>query len=180
MTTAAATQTPAGFAKRFFAYGYDSLIVTVLGSVILGLLSGTASAQEVAPPELVMQVELLVQQGLLPPGTTAYNLVPTLLTQIGQLFSLANLAPFFILSAAYNIAFACGGWQATPGKRFCGIYIANADGSRMNLLQSTARHILTGPSMLLLGIPYLTICFTRDKLAPHDMLCRTGVWRGKL
>lgn len=168
----------AGFWKRFFAYGYDSLIVTLLGVVVSLQLGGSAFAQ--TPAEVDAQIQTLVQAGLLPEGTAAYNLIDMVHYQLAQLFSWANIAPLVILSAIYNIGFVCGPWQATPGKRYCNIHVINADGSKLTLVQSILRHVATGPSILLSGLPYATIFFSREKCAPHDMLCKTRVVLGKV
>lgn len=168
----------ASFWKRFYAYGYDSLIVTLLAVFASFQLGGSAFAQ--TPAELDAQIQTLVQAGMLPEGTATYNLLNMVNYQLAQMFSWQNIAPLVLLSAIYNIAFVCGPWQATPGKRFCGIHVVKADGSRLTLMQSILRHVATGPSILLSGLPYATIFFSREKCAPHDMLCKTRVVLGKV
>jgi uncharacterized RDD family membrane protein YckC len=166
----------ASFWKRFHAYGYDSLIVLVLGWVISWQLGSIAHAQT---PEMQQQIQTLVSAGMLPAGTDATSLTASLGESLSHFFNLSDMVVPLCVSALYNIFFLAGGWQATPGKRFCGIYVVNADGEKLTLAQSALRHAASGLSTLALGLPYLTIFFTREKLAPHDMLCGTHVVMGK-
>ncbi|MES2985085.1 MAG: RDD family protein [Pseudomonadota bacterium] len=165
----------APFRKRFYAYGYDSLIVTVLAIFVGYLLGGIAHAQTAE------DINTLVEAGLLPPGTDINTLtsLTSLSGMLGQLIDWRVLVVPFFTSAIYNIFFLTGSWQATPGKRFCGIYVTTAAGGRLTLPQSTARHVASGLSMLLSGLGFLTIFFTREKLALHDMICHTRVVIGK-
>ena len=78
-------------------------------------------------------------------------------------------------SAIYNIFFAVSDWQATPGKRWKRCIIVNDVGGRITILQSVIRHATSGISMLPYGLGCVTILWTRERLAPHDMLARTRV-----
>lgn len=167
----------APFRKRLFAYGYDSLLTSLAGLLLNWQLGSVAFAQT---PEVQQQIDALVSAGLLPAGTTEAQLPNLLGTQLASMFSWHDLVLPLLVSAVYHIYFTASVWQATLGKRFCGIYVTNADGSRLTPLQSAIRHINSGLSMLLGGLPMLTILFTREKLAPHDMLCHTRVVMGRL
>ena len=166
----------ATFRKRFYAYGYDSLLVTILTVLAGALLGGAAHAQSADMQQLQQTVQALVAAGLLPPGTDTNSL---LANSTGSLFDWSDLLPMLIVSAIYNILFLVSFWQATPGKRFCGIHVIAEGGGKLTLLQSALRHVASGISMLPLGLGYLTICFTREKVAPHDLLCGTRVVMGK-
>jgi uncharacterized RDD family membrane protein YckC len=166
----------ASFWKRLYAYGYDSLIITIISALVGWQIGGIAHAQS---PEMQQNIDALVGAGLLPAGTDAATLTATLGSLVSSLFSWSDLVLPLMVSALYNIWFIAGAWQATPGKRFCGIHVVNADGSPLSLLQSAYRHAASGLSTLLVGLPYLTIFYTKEKLAPHDMLCKTRVVLGK-
>lgn len=136
----------ASFWKRFNAYGYDVLIVQ---AVALALV-------------------------------LAFTRLPTLedfvtLNQTANDWAsgLTNLS--LVLSAAYNIYFVAGPWQATPGKRFCRIIVVNRDGSRLTFMQSALRHAASGLSTLALGLGFLPAAFTPQRTTLHDMLCNTRV-----
>lgn len=171
----AATVTYAPFRKRLYAYGYDSTLITIFSFLANPLLDSAAHAQQSAE----QQIQTLVAAGLLPEGTNATNLVSGMFSQMGASFTWADFVIPILASAIYNIFFTAGEWQATPGKRFCGIYVANADGSRLTLLQSAIRHVASGLSVLVGGLGYLPIFFTRQRTAWHDMICQTRVILGK-
>ncbi len=165
----------ASFWKRFHAYGYDSLIVLVLYWILNAQIGTIAHAQSPEMAQMQQQIQAMASLGLLPPGTDASSL-PALL---GSMFDWSDVVLPMVVSAIYNIFFLTGSWQATPGKRFCGIYVVNADGHKLTRAQSALRHATSGLSTFAFGLPYLTIAFTRDKLALHDMICSTRVVYGK-
>ena len=165
------TATPviyASFFKRLNAYGWDSLLILAMS---LAISIAPAFAQTTP------QIQALVDAGLLPQGTTEQTLVQTLLSSSADIFSLQTMLMPLLISAIYNIAFVTGDWQATPGKRFCGIKIVMADGRRPTLWDATLRHIASGISVFLCWLGFITILFTKEKTALHDMICNTRVVR---
>lgn len=175
----------AGFWRRFNAYGIDATIVLAIAWGI-GYLTGLdAHAQAVSPEDMKTinnAIAALQGNGQLDPAlrnsleTNAQDaLVRTLLG--GSSISLVNEKLFALISAIYNIAFVVSEWQATPGKRWLGMRVVMADGAPLNWWQATFRHAMSGVSMLLGGIGYVTIPFTKEKLALHDMICNTRVVR---
>ena len=168
----------AGFWKRFNAYGIDATLVLIL-SLLAGWLVGDASAQPVGDPNLQMlnaAIANLQKGGSIDPALlgTAQDAILRSLTG-GSLISFGNDYVFLVVSALYNIAFIAGDWQATPGKRWCRIKVVTENGARLGWAQSTFRHAMSGVSMLLGGAGYLTMFFTRERLALHDILCHTRV-----
>jgi uncharacterized RDD family membrane protein YckC len=174
MTLPDTAPTYAPFRKRLYAYGYDSFIVTAVALLIGWLLGGSAFAQT---PE---DIQTLVNAGLLPQGTDAAALTAALGAGGGDGgFGWGDLVLPMLVSAFYNIAFTHSRWQATLGKRFCGMYVTTAQGARLSLAQAALRHVASGLSMLLGGLGYVSIWFTRERTALHDMLCNTRVIMGK-
>jgi hypothetical protein len=171
----------AGFWKRFNAYGWDCLIVLIISMLASWLLGGIAHAQSAE------DIRALVNAGLLPSDTNTQAAIKALQSDVSDSIfpstdSLMD-ADFIIgamVSAIYNIFFVAGYWQATPGKRWCGLKVIMADGSKPTLKQSALRHAASGISMLCFGIGYITMFFTREKMAFHDMLCQTRVVYGKV
>lgn len=159
----------AGFWKRLTAYGWDSLIVTLITVIASQLLGSVAHAQTM--PE----IEALISAGFLPAGTNAQNLPEQFNTMLADLIDIPTLFIAFCTSAIYNIFCVTGNWQATPGKRWCGIKVIMEDGSKPTLAQSTFRHAASGLSTMLGGLGYITIPFTRQKLAWHDAIAKTRV-----
>ena len=136
----------ASFWKRMNAYGYDLILMQLAALVPMLLFYSFPSLEDIV--QLAPSVD---QWG------TAYT-------------------DWWIgVSAVYNILLVASPKQATLGKAYCGIKVVTADGNRLSFAQSAVRHGLSGLSMLLGGIPCLTILFTREKLAPHDMLAGTRV-----
>ncbi len=164
----------APFRKRLYAYGYDSFIVTVIAVAIGWLLGDSAFAQTAE------DIQTLVNAGVLPQGTDATALTEALGGGgLEAVLSGPALLLQLLISAFYNIFFIHSHWQATPGKRFCDIHVVTADGARLTLLQSALRHAASGLSIVLGGLGYITIFFTGEKTALHDMLCHTRVVMGK-
>jgi uncharacterized RDD family membrane protein YckC len=80
----------------------------------------------------------------------------------------------------YYIFFPSGAWQATPGKRICGIYIIRADGGGVTGLLGLTRYLAYIISGLPLGLGFLMIGWNEEKKGLHDMICGTRVVYGKL
>ncbi len=170
----------AGFWKRFNAYGVDATIVLIFTWLIGWLVGLDAHAQQLGADDIraLNQAIAALQGGQVDPSLQT-NAQDALLRSLlgGSLIPVVNDHLFMLLSAFYNISFVAGEWQATPGKRWCGIKIIMADGSPLSWTQSAYRHAMSGVSMLLGGIGYVTIFFTKEKLALHDIICKTRVVR---
>ncbi len=169
----------AGFWKRSHAYGYDVLLVGILSYVADWLLGSVARAQEVNLENAAnADLQALIATGLLPPGTDTSTAGPALLDLITHAFSPSDLVIPLLVSALYNIYFVAGPWRATPGKRFCGIEVIHASGRGLSLLESALRHLASGLSMGPLGgLGCLSVAFTQERVALHDLLCHTRVVR---
>jgi uncharacterized RDD family membrane protein YckC len=113
----------------------------------------------------------------------------------GNLFlnALANL----LVTGLYCVAFTCGRWQATPGKRLLNLYVTDKWGKALQPKQATARYLAylmpslpmysslqgnTAEMMVLcLGILWFSpVIWTVQKTGVHDMLCDTRVRVGKI
>ncbi len=94
---------------------------------------------------------------------------------LGLIFSFAGVLIAPIVSWLYYIFMEGGGWHATIGKKFMGLYVA--DGSGKGISYSTAILRLIGKilSGLTLGIGYLIGFFNEEKQCLHDMIAKTYV-----
>ena len=85
----------------------------------------------------------------------------------------------FIVSMVVDWAYAAGfhssRWQATPGKRACGIKVTDLEGRRIGFGRATSRYLASMLSTLILGIGFLMACWTRRRQALHDKLAGTLV-----
>ena len=156
----------ASFWKRLWAYGYDSLIVTLLAIGLLIIFSANA-----LPDTDLDDLNRRIQNWLL------YRSSDPVLNQLLLASKLLTIY-ITIASAAYNTLFICGKWQATPGKRFCGIRVIHRNGARLTFWQSAFRHAASGLSMVIWGLGYLSIFFTRERLSLHDIICNSRVIYG--
>lgn len=135
----------AGFWRRANAYGFDLIIVQLL---------------TLAPTCLLIPfptLEQVVQTASLGAWGEAYQ----------------NF--FLLISAVYNIYFVASPAGATPGKKYCRVKVVTQHGGRVGYVQSALRHAACAIGTLTGGLAFLTAAFTREKLAPHDMLCHTRV-----
>ena len=80
--------------------------------------------------------------------------------------TLVNIAYYVIGVSAFS---------TTVGKRVLGLYVLRRDGSKIGLGRAFARYLAYIPSMMLLGIGYLMIGFSRNKRGLHDYICDTVV-----
>jgi uncharacterized RDD family membrane protein YckC len=99
-----------------------------------------------------------------------------------QLQSIRVLLDFSGLSLGffYYVYFMRSPWQATPGKRICGIRVTRADGGRVNGWLALGRTLAYSLSLVPLGIGFFMAAWTDQKKALHDIVCRTRVVHGRL
>lgn len=162
--------TYAGFWRRFNAYGIDVSIVWLTCVLLQFLVLGDAGAFH--------QIRDLF--GPIFSGTATPELMLPLLQMLIDSLSggaLLGADIYFLatLSSLYNILFVLSPWQATPGKHWLNCKVVMRDGSRLTPLNAVLRHAASGISAYLAMLPCLTAAFTREKLAPHDMLVKTRV-----
>lgn len=90
---------------------------------------------------------------------------------------------YFLLSVLtpwlYSALFEAGKWQATPGKRLLGVYVADMNGQRISFGRASGRYFSKFISTLILGIGYIIAGLTENKQALHDKIASTLVFRGK-
>jgi uncharacterized RDD family membrane protein YckC len=85
----------------------------------------------------------------------------------------------FCLGLFYYVYFPRSPWQATPGKRLCGIYITRTDGGAINGWLALGRTVAATLSLIPLCIGFFMVGWTRQKTALHDLVCRTRVVYGR-
>jgi uncharacterized RDD family membrane protein YckC len=75
----------------------------------------------------------------------------------------------------YTAAFLSSSWQATPGKRICGLKVVDYNGSCVSFGQATGRYFASILSAVTVFIGYLMIAWTARRQALHDMIAGTLV-----
>lgn len=81
-----------------------------------------------------------------------------------------------IISIPYLTYFISSNAQATPGKKALGIYVGNLDGSKLSRRKSFARSLMSVVTSMTLGIGFLSVLFTKEKISLHDFVCKTRVF----
>ncbi len=82
-----------------------------------------------------------------------------------------------LLQVAYFALLESSAWQATVGKRACGLRVTRLDGGRISLGRAVGRYFAKFLSWLILGIGFLMVAWTRRKQGLHDILAETLVVR---
>ncbi|MBM5782448.1 MAG: RDD family protein [Pelagibacterales bacterium] len=84
------------------------------------------------------------------------------------------------LSVIYLSYFVAGKKQATLGKRIMGIYVGNLNGEKLTWKKSLCRALACLLTSATLGLGFIIVIFTKEKIALHDFICKTRVFHGKL
>lgn len=87
-----------------------------------------------------------------------------------------------VLGFIYYALFEASAWQATPGKRICGIHVTDVQGAKLTPLRSIGRNAVRLTNAFLFLIPlvcYLAAAWTEKKQGLHDLLAGTLVVTGK-
>jgi uncharacterized RDD family membrane protein YckC len=157
---------PAGFWLRLVAWIIDLVVLAVPLAVFVSFLSVVTGRSRDF-------VELR-------PGIPAGRIV----WAFGPAFLAACLCFLMVLAWLYFVLFESSSWQATLGKRFLNLCVADMQGRRISFARASAR-FLTGRLLVivpLFGIYYyfmdcLFAGFTPRKQAIHDLLARSLVLR---
>jgi len=80
-----------------------------------------------------------------------------------------------VLWLVYSVLMESSPMQATLGKRLVGLKVTDYDGNRISLARATVRFVFKPLSLLVFGIGYLMIAFTKKQQALHDMIAKTLV-----
>lgn len=154
----------AGFGKRFAAYGYDTFLVAFLTWPIFYVLADCQWPQGMGVLEMSQAFNARVLLGEesadLEAAFACINMFGTYMT---------------VMSAVYNVLFVLTRWQATPGKRFCGLKVVDCSGARIGFVRSLVRHAASGLSLLPLGLGFIMIAWTKQHAALHDKIAATRV-----
>lgn len=97
---------------------------------------------------------------------------------VKETLSLGNLFSY-LFGLAYAAYFLGSPYQATWGKRLCKIYVARSNNQKLSRARAMARAGASLLSFAILGLGFITIIFTKEKVALHDFLCDTRVFYGR-
>lgn len=159
------------------AYAIDQHVVALL-TYLAGMLPGAVAIAQ-TPAE---NMDQLVRMGWVPaPG--ADPSIQSILMQSGAsgspLISGYDVALFLTCSLVYHVWLTANPWQATLGKRWCGIYVIRTNGKLIDLKFSAIRWFARFMSWLTFCIGFLQVAFRAEKMSMHDAICGTRVIHGK-
>jgi uncharacterized RDD family membrane protein YckC len=98
------------------------------------------------------------------------------LSELQRIALISQAIAVFGIWAAYEIPFLVSPWQATPGKKLCGIVVTTRNGERLSVSRATGRYLRKCVSgTIIIGV--LFIPFTRWRQALHDLMAGTLVPR---
>lgn len=83
----------------------------------------------------------------------------------------------YTVSIVYLTYFLAKKGQATPGKSLLKLYVGNCNGSRLSASKSFLRALASMLTSATLGLGFLSVAFTKQKVSLHDWLCNTRVFR---
>ncbi len=92
-------------------------------------------------------------------------------------FMLVFWAGTFVIEWLYRGFMESSSAQATLGKQFLGIVVANTDGTRLTFGRASVRHVAKLVSQLTANVGYLLILFTPRRQGLHDLIADTIVVR---
>jgi uncharacterized RDD family membrane protein YckC len=98
------------------------------------------------------------------------------LAPLEKIALIPQVVAVFVVWATYEIPFWVSPWQATPGKKLCGMVVTTMDGDRLSLPRAIGRYICRCVSGAIV-IGYLFVPFTKWRQALHDFMAGTLVPR---
>lgn len=163
-TTAAALEDHAGFWKRVAAYIIDVIVLYIPNLLITKAMGGDA-AQE------TMKQAMIAAQGQPHAMLAAYE----------QFYATMGMAMLIaaVLAWLYFALLESSPWQATLGKLALGLRVTDLDGRRISFPRALGRYLAKFLSLMILGIGFLMVAWTRRKQGLHDMLAKTLVLNGR-
>ncbi len=81
----------------------------------------------------------------------------------------AVLFILFLVYAAFYFPYLESSMGSTPGKKLLGLRVQNMDGSNISFGKSILRFISKNVMFLFLGMPFLSVFFTKKKQTPYDI-----------
>lgn len=84
-----------------------------------------------------------------------------------------------VVSWLYCALMESSRWQATLGKRACGLIVIDTDTNSLSFARASGRHFAKYISMLTFGVGYAMAAFTERRQALHDLIADTLVIRMK-
>jgi len=75
----------------------------------------------------------------------------------------------------YTAVLLSSPWQATVGKKVCGLKVVNHEGNRITFGRATGRYFASVLSVVTLFIGFVMIAWTSKRQALHDLIAETFI-----
>lgn len=97
----------------------------------------------------------------------------------GSIFSTDDFSPtdalFLFIELSYFVLLQSSSWQTTVGGWILGFKITDYEGNRISLLRALLRELAAFVSVVLLGVGFFMIGWTKKKQGLHDFIAKTLV-----
>jgi uncharacterized RDD family membrane protein YckC len=105
-----------------------------------------------------------------------FHAVTPVATQLDQLVvAFGDIVISVLTRWVYTAAFLSSSWQATVGKRVCGLKVVDCNERRITFGRASGRYFGSFLSILLVGIGFMMIGWTRHRQGLHDLMAQTLV-----
>ena len=94
-------------------------------------------------------------------------------------YNASHALPAFLINFLYFTITTSSKMQGTLGKKLVKIYVTTTKGERLSFFRAFLRFLCYFFSSITLGIGYLMVAFTKNKIGLHDLIVRTYVIHGK-
>lgn len=84
-----------------------------------------------------------------------------------------------VISWLYSALMESSRWQATLGKKACGLLVVDEETNSLTFARASGRHFAKYISMLTMGVGFVMAAFTARKQTLHDLIAGTLVIRMK-
>lgn len=177
---------PAGFWLRYAAWSLDAVCLLPLVAVLALAPMRAALAQAAGALRALTAAMAQVLDGAVAQAQSPFAMTLSLLAdprlnvgvnRLSEALTTLLVVPpllYAVLACVWTLAFECGSWQATPGKRALGLIVSGADGQRLRQPQALARFGAAGLSWLTLNLGHAMVLLP-PHLALHDRLSHTRV-----
>ena len=163
-TTTAALEDYAGFWKRVAAYILDAIILYIPQLIIQKLTGGDVA-------EATMKQAIAAAPGDVHAMFAAQHIYYASMWPAILIMTILTWLYFAICESS--------AWQGTVGKLALGIRVTSDRGARISFLHATGRFFAKYLSVLILGIGFLMVAWTRRKQGLHDIIVSTLVLNGR-
>lgn len=107
--------------------------------------------------------------------TSAILVISLPLLLVGGLNEATGTIMGSIVGWIYSAASESSVWQATPAKKFFGLYVCSSSGTRIGFWRATLRYLLKMPACLFISL--FMIALRSDKRSVHDLVAGTTVYK---